>query len=148
MQIDLKNYIYQRMSFMQLYKKLKLTLTKKIESNTNLGPDSEQIRAQSNLLDQCFSDQYYRNSQIFHIHYQDQEGKFLDGSVYFDFVDRYMIKNLRDPDVLLPVGLVEADMQGAFRTQFQAYVYCRARESCRKGSPSANSSDAFSSKTL
>ena len=63
---------------------------------------------------------------------QDQQGRFLEGSVFFDFVDRYIIKNLRTPGILLPGGFFDEGLQQALQTQFQQYVYSQSKEYDKK----------------
>ena len=107
-----------------MYKKLKLSPACVAEpSEEKAGADELQAK-----LAQCFSDKYYKKSRIFQMDVQDQQGRFLEGSVFFDFVDRYIIKNLRTPGILLPAGLIDDGMQQALQTQFQQHVYCQGKE--------------------
>jgi len=60
-----------------------------------------------------FSDLKIRQSMIFK---PNIESKSLDRAVYFDFVDRYIIRSMRHPQSHMPTVLIDANMQSSLET--------------------------------
>jgi hypothetical protein len=95
---------------MEVYRKLKLV------SKRDLFTSQEQA-----VYFQSFSDLAIRTSLNFRPSQADSAR--IDCPIYYDFVDRYIIRHLRRPNVHLPNTMVEANMQNALQTPFQEYVY-------------------------
>lgn len=76
-------------------------------------------------LSLSFSDTRIRQSLIFKA---DSVSFSLETSVFHDFVDRYLIRPLRKPDINIPVHLIEEKMQGSFNSTFQEYVFKMSKQ--------------------
>lgn len=42
----------------------------------------------------------------------------LELKVFHDFVDRYVVRRIRKPDISIPSNIVDENMQEAFQTPF------------------------------
>lgn len=119
---------------MKQYKKLKLVSKRPSPMQANPNPENEADLFQAN-----FSNQYLRQSNIFEKESpvvksakQKKGSSVLPLHVYHDFVDRYVVQNIRAPQTPLPINIIETEMQMAFQTRFQEYVYQMAKVSHRE----------------
>jgi len=87
-----KSYVHQR-SFMEAYKKLKLT-----------GKREEVPSEPGTMFLANFSSRKVRSSLNFRA-WQDLNQ--LEMSIYYDFVDRFIVKPLRRPEFQLPTQIID-----------------------------------------
>ena len=114
---DQKQLQHSRISFIQSYRLLKLVpnkvfVEKSLQSTTpiqigNLPPDTQDTRFQ-----QDFCDEVMRQSRNFILPSanQDQLEQGLLVSAYHDFVDRYIVRNIREPQPPIPADLFDDNM--------------------------------------
>ena len=110
-------YKILKKQFMQNYMELKLIKNKNITKEHTL--ELEQ------LLLQDFSDMNVRKSLLFKA---SADKATLPMKVFHDFVDRYIIRRIRRPEIALPSNIVDENMQHAIHTPFQEYIYHITKE--------------------
>ena len=149
-----------RINFLHLYKKLKLVPKSTNKDGVGRGRSKEATggdgRLNRALFEEDFSQRFFRQSNIFSAdcltasssspksfgqssgkssglkNANTKAGPSLPVHVYHDFADRYLVQNIRSPQIPLPINIIENEMQEAFQTRFQEYVYQMAKKNFKE----------------